>query len=77
MKTLKVICIELVLALSLSVSAHAGDVSSPGMTAPTPIPLPKTEMSESNRIEASDPGYPTGSVLDSAELMQLLVALMF
>jgi hypothetical protein len=46
------------------------------MTAPTPIPLPKTEMS-SNSIEASDPAYTTPSVLDSAELMQLLVALMF
>lgn len=77
MKTLKVICIELVLALSLSVSAHAGDISSPGMTAPTPIPSPRTEMSESDRITASDSEYTTSSVLDSAELMQLLVALMF
>jgi hypothetical protein len=77
MKTLKVICIELVLALSLSVSAHAGDISSPGMTAPTPIPSPGTEMSESDRITASDSEYTTTSVLDSAELMQLLVALMF
>ena len=77
MKTLKVICIELVLALSLSVTAHAGDVSSPGMTAPTPIPSPGTEMSESDGTTASDPGFTTGSVLDPAEIMQLLVALMF
>ena len=73
MKTLKVICIELVLALFLSVSAHAGDVSSPGMTAPTPIPSPQTETFESDgTTDSTTPG-----VLDSAELMQLLVGLMF
>ena len=45
MKTLKVICIELVLAVVMSATAHAGDISTPGMTAPTPIPSPSTEMS--------------------------------
>ncbi len=77
MKTLKVICIELVLAVFLSVSAQAGDVSSPGMTAPTPIPSPRMEMSESSGTTASDSGSTTAGVLDSAELMQLLVALIF
>ena len=46
MKTLKVICIELVLAVFLSANAYAGDISTPGMTAATPIPSPITEMSE-------------------------------
>ena len=73
MKTLKVICMELVLAVFLSVTAYAGDVSSPGMTAPTPIPSPGTEMSEVNGTTDSV----TSGVLDSASLIQVLVALVF
>lgn len=75
MKTLKVICIELVLAVFLGASAYAGDISTPGMTAPTPIPSPSTEMSEVCGTTDSDSA--TSGVLDSADLIQLLVALVF
>ena len=75
MKTLNVICMELVLAVFLSATAYAGDVSSPGMTAPTPIPSPSTEMSE--RSGTTDSTSNTSGVLDSANLIQMLVALVF
>jgi hypothetical protein len=75
MKTLKVICIELVLAVFLGASAYAGDISTPGMTAPTPIPSPSTEMSEVSGT--TDSVSATSGVLDSADLIQLLVALVF
>lgn len=75
MKTLKVICIELVLAVFLSASAYAGDISTPGMTAPTPIPSPSIEMSEVSGT--TDSASTTSGVLDSADLIQLLVALVF
>ena len=75
MKTLKVICIELVLAVFLSVTAYAGDISTPGMTAATPIPSPSTEMSEASGTTAQ--GSTTPDVLDSADFIQLLVALVF
>ena len=75
MKTLNVICMELVLAVFLSATAYAGDVSSPGMTAPTPIPSPSTEMSEVS--STTDSVSTTSGVLDSASLIQLLVALVY
>ena len=75
MKTLKVICIELVLAVFLSATAYAGDISTPGMNAPTPIPSPRTEMSEVSGT--TDSVSTTADVLDSADLIQLLVALVF
>ena len=75
MKTLKVICMELVLAVFLSATAYAGDVSSPGMTAATPIPSPRTEMSDVSG--PADPVSTTSDVLDSADLIQLLVTLVF
>lgn len=74
MKTLKVICIELVLAVFLSANAYAGDISTPGMTAATPIPTPITEMSE---VSGSTDSVSTSDVLDSAGLIQLLVMLVF
>ena len=75
MKTLKVICIELVLAVVMSATAYAGDISTPGMTAPTPIPSPSTEMSEVSGT--TDSVSTTSGVLESADLIQLLVALVF
>ena len=75
MKTLKVICIELVLAVFLSANAYAGDISTPGMTAATPIPSPITEMSEVSG--SADSVSNSSDVLVSAELIQLLVALVF
>ena len=74
MKTLKVICLELVLAIFLSVSAQAGDISTPGVTA-TPIPTPGTEMSDS--YCATDSGFSTSDYLDSADLIQLFVEMIF
>ena len=76
MKTLKVICIELVLALFLTVSAYAGDISTPGVTTSTPIPCPSTEMS-GTEATATASDYPTSGVLESADLIQMLVSLMF
>ena len=77
MKTLKVICMQLVLAVFLSVSALAGDVSTPGMTAPTPIPSPGIEMSEVSGTTVVDPVSSTTGVLDSADFIQLIVALIY
>ena len=75
MKTLKVICIELVLAIFLSATAYAGDISTPGMTAETPIPSTSTEMSDVSGT--TDSVCTTSEVLDSAYLIQLLVELVF
>jgi hypothetical protein len=36
MKTLKAICTAAILALALSVPVYAGDISSPGASAPSP-----------------------------------------
>jgi hypothetical protein len=74
MKTLKVICIELVLAVFLSVTAYAGDISTPGMTA-TPIPSPTGEMSEVSGT--TDPVSTTSGVLVPVDLIQLLVTMVF
>lgn len=75
MKTLKVICIELVLTVFLSATAYAGDISTPGMTAPTPIPSPSAEMSQVSSTTESLSTSP--GVLESTDLIQLLVALVF
>ena len=40
MKTFKAICTAAILALALTVPAYAGDVETPGKTAPSPIPTP-------------------------------------
>ena len=74
MKTLKVICIELVLAVFLSVTAYAGDISTPGMTA-TPLPSPTREMSEIGGT--TEPVSTTSGELVSVDLIQLLVTFVF
>ena len=38
MKTFKAICTAAILALALTVPAYAGDVETPGKTAPSPSP---------------------------------------
>jgi len=75
MKSLKVICIELVLAVFLSATAYAGDISTPGMNAPTPIPSPGTEMSAVSGT--TDSVSTTSNVLDSANLILMLVEMVF
>jgi hypothetical protein len=75
MKTVKVICMQMVLALFLSVPAYSGDISTPGMNTPVPVPSP-TPVSD----DKDSPGNVTptnSSVLDSADFIQLLLALMF
>ena len=74
MKTLKVICIELVLAVFLSATAYAGDISTPGMTA-TPIPSPTGEMSEISGTP--EPVSTTSGEFVSVDLIQLLVSFVF
>ena len=77
MKTLKVICIQLVLAVFLSVSVSAGDVSTPGITAASPIPSPTAGMSEGVDGTVTEPVSTTSGILESADLIQLMVALIF
>ena len=74
MKTLKVICIELVLAVFLTATAYAGDISTPGMTA-TPIPSPTREMPEIGGT--TEPVSTTSGELVSVDLIQLLVTFVF
>jgi len=74
MKTVKVICITMVLALFLSVPAYAGDISTPGMNAPVPMPSP-TVSDDKDSPEDVTPTNSSG--LDSADFFQLLLALMF
>src|SRR6266851_2839458 len=44
MKTLKAICTAAILALALSVPAYAGDILTPGFTAPPPPPPPESNI---------------------------------
>ena len=74
MKTLKVICIELVLAVFLTATAYAGDISTPGMTA-TPIPPTTQEMSDVSGT--TDPASTTSGVLVPVDIILLLVTLVF
>jgi hypothetical protein len=74
MKTLKVICTAMVLALVLSVPAYAGDISTPGMTAEPPV-----ITSESTEPGIGSPGVtsPNSSSLDSADFFEFLLTLIF
>lgn len=44
MKTLKAICTVAILALALSVPAYAGELLTPGYTAPPPPPPPELNI---------------------------------
>jgi hypothetical protein len=44
MKTLKAICTAAILAMALSMPAYAGEILSPGVTAPPPPPPPPQEL---------------------------------
>ena len=72
MKTLKVICTALVLALVLSVPAYAGDISTPGFTSSDPTTTSATG-------DISTPGFnaPASSQLDSADFFEFLLTLVF
>ncbi len=48
MKTLKVICTALVLALVFSVPAYAGDISTPGVKSSSPITTSAAGETESH-----------------------------
>ncbi len=61
MKTLKAICTAAVLALALSVTANAGDIHTPGLTADTGTPgvtqpAPETEDTGSFNVVSPAPG---------------------
>jgi hypothetical protein len=58
MKTLKAICTAAILALALSVPASAGDLLSPGYTAPPPPPPPESNIMVDTNVstETSAPG---------------------
>jgi hypothetical protein len=66
MKTLKVICTAMVLALVLSVPAYAGDISTPGITTPGPV------TSEPTEPDTTEP-----SQLVSADFFEFLLTLVF
>ena len=69
MKTLKVICMAMVLGLVLSVPAYAGDISTPGVTSGDPItPPPPTEPGD-----ISTPGFTS----NSADFFEFLITLVF
>ena len=55
MKTLKVICTATVLALALSVTAFAGEISSPG--SPTPGNVPTVTTVDPGDIDTSGFAY--------------------
>ncbi len=60
MKTLKAICTAAILALALSVPAYAGDVQTPGCTAPPPTANSTEDMSTpyvAASWEISSPGF--------------------
>lgn len=74
MKTLKVICTALVLACVLSVPAQAGDISTPGMKAATPVTTATYTNSEDlGPIDSSS----TSSQLDAPDLIEFLITLVF
>ena len=75
MKTIKVICTALVLACVLSVPAHAGDISTPGMKAAPPVPTSTT--TNCGDLGSTDVTSPTSSQLDAADLIELLLTLVF
>jgi len=60
MKTLKAICTAAILALALSVPAPAGELQTPGYTAPPPTANSTEEMSTPDVTasgEISSPGF--------------------
>jgi hypothetical protein len=67
MKTLKVICTAMVLALVLSVPAYAGDISTPGITTSGPI----------TTSEPTEPDTTEPSQLNSADFFEFLLTLVF
>jgi hypothetical protein len=75
MKTLKVICTAMVLALVLSVPAYAGDISTPGMTAEPPVIT--SESTEPGDIGSPGVTSPNSSSLDSADFFEFLLTLIF
>jgi hypothetical protein len=56
MKTLKAICTAAILALALSVPAYAGDILSPGFTAPPPPPPPESNITVESNIAVDTSG---------------------
>jgi hypothetical protein len=75
MRTLKMICTAMVLALALSVPAYAGDISTPGMTAEGPVTT--SEPTEPGDIGSPDVTSSTSSQLDSADFFEFLLTLVF
>jgi hypothetical protein len=78
MKTLKAICTATILALALSVPTYAGEILSPGVTAPPPPPpesnitVDTVDMSaptetSSDLVDMSTPGF--------AEIIWLLASI--
>ena len=73
MKTLKVICMAMVLGLALSVPAYAGDISSPGVTGNNPT------TSEPVPGDIDTPGVKSqiSIQLNSADFFEFLLTLVF
>ena len=75
MKTLKVICMSMVLGLVLSVPTYAGDISSPGNT--TTSPTTTSEPAEPGDIDTPGLTSSSSSQLNSADFFELLLTLVF
>ena len=73
MKSLKTICTAAILGLALSAPAYAGDMTTPGYTAPPPPPPPSSnitlEMAEPTATDLDDT-----SATDFAELLWVLAS---
>jgi hypothetical protein len=63
MKTLKKICTTAILALALGVPVYAGQVETPGYTAPPPPP-PPAELNIT--LELGDPMTPSSDLGDTS-----------
>jgi hypothetical protein len=70
MKSLKTICTAAILALALSAPAYAGDMTTPGYTAPPPPPPP----SSSNTSVATAANLSDTSTTGLAELLWVLAS---
>lgn len=77
MKTLKAICTAAILALALSVPVYAGDVHTPGYTAPPPPPPPTNITVEINMPTATSPDLGDISTPGFADILWVLMTTIF
>ena len=67
MKALKLICTTAILSLSLAVSVAAGELTTPGYTAPPPPPPPESSITD-------DQSTPRVTITDQDPVIDLNIA---